>query len=120
MEKQDKAARFSQRAELDRQPEDAISEAGVAVCRLTLVSYPEREGGRSTRTAVYVSGRLAERCRDGLNEGDVIEAVGLAPPRSRPRARITEVVVPDAFGAIKLRLRAPQIADAARGGVLVS
>ena len=119
MDTQTKAARFSQRAELDRQPEDAVSEAGVAVCRLTLVSYPAREGERSTRTALYVSGRLAERCRDGLNEGDVIEAVGLVPEPARPRARMPEVVVPDVVGAIKLRRRAPQIADAARGGALV-
>ena len=46
MDKQTTAQRCHHRATLDRQPEDAISEAGVAVCRLTLVA--PRAGGRAS------------------------------------------------------------------------
>jgi hypothetical protein len=110
--------RWQDTATLDRQPEDASSEAGVTVCRLTLVKFPQGNEETVSRTSLYVTGRLAERCRDGLSEGDVIEAIGLKPARQRPSAHHPEVIVPDAGGAVRLRRRAAHIADAARGARL--
>ena len=66
-----------------------------------------------------MSGRLAERCRDGLNEGDVIEAVGLGAPALAAAGGDGPGGGADAFAAIRLRRRAPQIADAASGGAAV-
>jgi Domain of unknown function (DUF4326) len=110
--------RWQDTATLDRQPEDARSEAGVPVCRLALVKFPGDGQKTVSRTTLYLTGSLAERCRDGLSEGDVIEARGLKPVRQRSTARHPEVIVPDAAGAVRLRERAPQIADAASGARL--
>jgi hypothetical protein len=110
-----RGSRWTMTAELDRQPEDATSSAGVAVCRLRLVKYPEGGGGKVERVVLYATGRLAERCRDGLGEGDVIEAVGWLPRPQRPRAEHPEILIPDTPGAVRLRCRASQIESAAGG-----
>ncbi len=98
--------------ELDCQPEDETSAAGVTVCRLRLVSYTE--GEKPTRAVLYTSGQLAERCRDGLGEGDLIEASGALADPQRPGASHPEVLVPDLAAAIRLRRRASEIAAAER------
>lgn len=78
---------------LSKPPEFQRSSRGVAVCRLAVVGKAG-PASKPPSVNVYLSGTEAVRCGLGLNEGDLIEGVGVLKPK-RKQAPRREVVVKD-------------------------
>jgi hypothetical protein len=94
---------------LGREPEATTTMDGVTVCRLIVVKRAAGPASSPTRVGLYLKGALAKRCRGGLHDGDLIEAVGELGnrrPASTARPGYPEVVVADQPDAVKLYARA--------------
>jgi hypothetical protein len=77
---------------LGKAPEFERSNRGVAVCRLVVVGKAAGPASKPPSVGVYLRGTEAVRCGLGLQEGDLIEGVGVLGPK-RERASRREVVV---------------------------
>jgi hypothetical protein len=97
------------RAPLACGPEFVRTGAGVGICRLRVVGEPAGPVSAPPRVVLYVGDGQdgirpgeARRCRDGLREGDLIEAVGDIGPE-RETAHSQEIIVSE---PVRLRARA--------------
>lgn len=92
---------------LAREPEATRTLSGTTICRMFVSKQARGPASSPTRVGLYLRGELAERCRDGLHEGDLITALGeLAERRGSDAPRFPEVLVEDRAGSVKLHERA--------------
>jgi hypothetical protein len=87
---------------LTEAPEFRRSDEGVAVCRLVVACEADGPASNPPKVSLYIRGTEAVRCGLGLQQGDLIEGVGVLGPE-RKRAPRQEVLVDE---RVKLRARA--------------
>jgi hypothetical protein len=87
---------------LTETPEFRRSDEGVAVCRLVVAGEAAGPASNPPKVSLYIRGTEAVRCALGLQQGDLVEGVGVVGPE-RKRAPRQEVLVDE---RVKLRARA--------------
>ncbi|HUC06492.1 MAG TPA: hypothetical protein VMR96_00235 [Solirubrobacterales bacterium] len=89
---QEPVLRTFARGWLTKAPQFGRLSDGVAICRLLVAGEAAGPASKPPRVSLYVKGREAERCADGLLVGDLIEGVGVIGPE-RERADRQEILV---------------------------